>query len=359
MGHGLSQAPALVSPPRPGGAQRRLRIVLRAIEPRLRQACSGAPAGARFGAVTFLQRFGSSLNAHTHFHCCIADGVFSASDGQLRFHSAEDLTDSDIAAVQGVIRARVLRYFARHGLLTPESAADMHRWGHGGGFSPHAAVRIEATDRAGLERLLRYCARPALAGRRLAWDGAKQQLRYTLPRPRHDGQTVLVFTPLELLDRLTPLIPPPRRHRHRYHGVFAPNAALRPLVSAAAQPLLDATAATPNVTPAAAPRADDRTSTPARGRAAYRWAQLLARIYACFPLTCARCGNDMRLIGFITEPPVIRRILTHIDEPTTPPPISPARGPPLDPAALDQTPAWDPAGPQPDPGFEFDQTTSW
>ncbi len=73
--------------------------------------------GARFGAVAFLQRFGSSLNAHTHFHCCIADGVFSACDGQLRFHPAEDLTDSEIAAVQGVIRTRVLRYFVRHGLL--------------------------------------------------------------------------------------------------------------------------------------------------------------------------------------------------------------------------------------------------
>jgi len=32
---------------------------------------------------------------------------------------------------------------------------------HSGGFSVDASVRIEATDRAGLERLLRYCARPA------------------------------------------------------------------------------------------------------------------------------------------------------------------------------------------------------
>jgi hypothetical protein len=27
----------------------------------------------------------------------------------------------------------------------------------------------------------------------------------------------------EFLDRLTDLVPPPRNHRHRYHGVFAPN----------------------------------------------------------------------------------------------------------------------------------------
>ena len=27
----------------------------------------------------------------------------------------------------------------------------------------------------------------------------------------------------EFLDRVADLVPPPRKHRHRYHGVFAPN----------------------------------------------------------------------------------------------------------------------------------------
>ena len=34
---------------------------------------------------------------------------------------------------------------------------------HSGGFSVNAGVRIEAPARAGLERLLRYCARPPFA----------------------------------------------------------------------------------------------------------------------------------------------------------------------------------------------------
>jgi len=36
---------------------------------------------------------------------------------------------------------------------------------HGGGFSVDAQVRLEAHERDGLERLLRYCARPALVPR--------------------------------------------------------------------------------------------------------------------------------------------------------------------------------------------------
>ncbi len=41
-------------------------------------------------------------------------------------------------------------------------------------------------------------------------------------KPGVGGQTVLELTPFELLDRLAVLIAPPRRHRHRYHGILAP-----------------------------------------------------------------------------------------------------------------------------------------
>ncbi len=63
------------------------------------------------------QRFGSSLNAHTHIHVCAIDGVFSqGAECTLRFHRANALTDSDIAAVEATTRARVLRLFERKGL---------------------------------------------------------------------------------------------------------------------------------------------------------------------------------------------------------------------------------------------------
>ena len=64
-----------------------------------------------------------------------------------------------------------------HGVFSPEVAADLARWDHGGGFSLHTAVHIAAEDRAGLERLLRYCARPAFASERLSWDGHDQLSR--------------------------------------------------------------------------------------------------------------------------------------------------------------------------------------
>jgi Putative transposase. len=95
-------------------------------------------------------------------------------------------------------------------------------------------ARVRCRDRAGLERLLRYCARPIFAGERLAWAEAGERLVYSLPKPGPFGQTVFSLTPMEFLERLARLIPPPPRHRHRYHGVLAPNAPWRAAVTARA-----------------------------------------------------------------------------------------------------------------------------
>ena len=81
--------------------------------------------------------------------------------GTLRFHAAAELNAATLSAVQSRIRIRVLRIAVRHGVLTPDVAAELARWGHGGGFSLQAGVLIEAADCSGLKRLLRYCARPA------------------------------------------------------------------------------------------------------------------------------------------------------------------------------------------------------
>ena len=123
--------------------------------------------------------------------------------------------------------------------------------------------------------------------------------------------------PLELLDRLATLIPPPRRHRHHYAGVFVPHASLRARVTACAGQSVAATA------PVMAPRTDPTLAAPTRRRASLHWARLLARIYEIQPLTCPRCHGPMRLIAFLTEPPSIRMILAHLGEPTTAPVLAP------------------------------------
>ena len=335
-----------------------LRIFLNSVEKALQSCCAEAPDHARLGAVTFVHRFGSALNGNIHFHCCVIDGVFSAEDEALRFDQAI-LTHEAIAKVQAEVRERVLRLFKRRALLSPEDVDTMRQWGHEGGFSLNADVTVAAWDRAGLERLLRYCARPIFASERLQWIEKDQRLVYRLPKPMPGGQTVLYLTPLEFLDKLAVLIPPPRRHRHRYHGVLAPNAPLRQAVTAYAGLPMNAEV------PAAvqAPVADEDLSEPGSKPPFYAtslWAMLIARIYEVFPLVCPQCGGELKMVAFLTEADPIQRILIYIGEPATPPRIAPARAPPdWFEADFDQTILDESEEAEPVPDFEFDQTVSW
>jgi hypothetical protein len=249
------------------------------------------------------------------------------------------------------------------------------------GFSVDAGVCIEAHDRAALERLLRYCARPPFACGRLRKEGSALVYRcakqHSEPSSDKRGAKVdeLRLTPLELIARIAALVPPPRTHRHRYFGVLAPNSPLRAAAVALAAPARQVVvqtepAATGEGAPAVAPlgHASPPTPEPAipkRAKAHYLWAALIARIYEVFPLLCPLCGGQMRLIAFITEGTQIRRILDHIGVDAEPPHIAPARGPPLWEDCDAQTdegvhsePDWDLAA-QPAPDFEVDQRVNW
>ena len=100
----------------------------------------------------------------------------------------------------------------------------MLTWEHVG-FSLAASVCIAGHDQAGLERLLRYCAHPPFALERIEQVN-EDRIVYRLPEPQRDGRPALSLIPLEFIDHLAALIPPPRLHRHLYHGVLAPNALL-------------------------------------------------------------------------------------------------------------------------------------
>ena len=130
------------------------------------------------------------------------------AEGGVACHPASGLDDAVIGEVQATVRKRLLRAVERRGLLKADEAQIMAAWEHGGGFSVDAGVRIETDNRAGLERLLRYCARPAFALERLR-EIDPEHLVYESTKPGPGGSVSLLLTPMQLLDRLAALIPPP------------------------------------------------------------------------------------------------------------------------------------------------------
>ena len=89
------------------------------------------------------------------------------------------------------------------------------------GFSLHAGIAAKASQRDKLEHLARYVARPPVATERLSLTEGGF-VRLALKTPYRDGTTHVIFEPEDFMARLTALVPKPRAHLTRYHGVFAP-----------------------------------------------------------------------------------------------------------------------------------------
>ncbi len=167
------------------------------------------------------------------------------------------------------------------------------------GFSLHAGIAATASQPDKLEHLARYVARPPVATERLALTGSGQ-VRYTLKTPYRDGTTHVIFEPEDFIARLAALVPKPRAHLTRYHGVFAPASPDRPRI-------------VPRTHPAAAnPACPHGAASAADGSPNLTWAQRLQRVFAIDIETCRHCGGRLRVIASIEQPALIERILGHL-----------------------------------------------
>jgi hypothetical protein len=152
-------------------------------------------------------------------------------------------------------------------------------------------------------------------------DGRATSVRYVLPRHKaatwvgpgrgrkstRPGATgVVELTPFQFLDRSVDLVPPPRKHRHRYHGVFAPNHRLQKAVTALAIGNIgkwgEAATGGHGVDGHATEgccAVNHATQKPrSHDMSRIAWAKLMARVGKEFPLECPNCGGDIRLIAF-------------------------------------------------------------
>ena len=319
-------------------------------------------AQAQTGAVTLIQRFGSAANLNIHLHCLLLDGVYRLTDGVPVFQPVPAPTTEQLQALLTRIITRLLKVLTRHGALMKEdteipyltapdadpalaplhAAACTYRialgpragqkvltWKdpalrlaspeapHQGcvsaqGFSLHADTWCGPHQRQTLERLCRYITRPALGHKRLRRTPAGEVV-LQLKTPYRDGTTHLVMSPLEFLQRLAALVPRPRLHLIRFHGVLAPHAALRPQIVPGESDQ------------ATVPSNETGESPSASTRARLSWAQLLKRVFAIDITTCPQCGGPLTLLAAIEDPTVIVKILAHLGLPTRAPPKAPGR----------------------------------
>ena len=154
------------------------------------------------------------------------------------------------------------------------------------GFSLHGGISCKPHDRKKLEHICRYISRPSLSEERLSVN-FQGQVVYKLKTAYRNGTTHIILDPLDFLSRLSSLIPRPRVHLTRFHGVFAPHFKHRSLITP--QPVFS--------------DKKDKTSfkEQRKQKKSYSmgWAKTLKRVFEIDIQTCLKCGGQIKVISAI------------------------------------------------------------
>jgi len=196
-------------------------------------------------------------------------------------------------ALERLFRHKVLRMLLDKGRMNPEIIGIMDRWRHSG-FNVYRGPRILPREKKSLERLSAYLIRSSFSQERMEYLPDKAQVRYR----SKDGKEQKTYAALEWLAAMGTHVPAKGQQSVRYYG-FLSNAARgrRRKEQEGEDPL-------PTVLkPEAPPEGFGKNSA---------WATFIQKVYEVDPLECPRCSAQMRVISFITDPLVVRRILEHL-----------------------------------------------
>jgi len=243
------------------------------------------------GIVSSIQTHGSLANWHPHLHLLVTDGGFRPDGTFVR------LPLHDVATLTEMFRRAVLKMFVKRELMDIETAQSMLNWPHSG-FHSHDGVWVAADDTEFTVRLARYCARNPVALSRMEYDDEQSAVTYHSDKPTGPTAGSETTDALEFLARLPSHIPDKGQVLQRYYGFYSSRqtAKRRKANGDAVGEPLEMVAPEPE----------------ALRKAKRRWANLLRCIFEVDPLMCPRCGQEMRIVAFITEPKVIDRILEHL-----------------------------------------------
>lgn len=290
-----------------------------------RHGAFGALTG---GGVCFWQWFGSQLQLTPHLHLLVAEAMWQA-DGTVV--PVAPPSDEEVARILARVLRAAKKDWADLEAAWPEDEyeelqqrAIQERLGFVEaptrrprarrvavleGFSLHADTAVHGHDRQGLERLCRYGARGPVAESRLRRldDG-----RYEYSPKKG---TTFTLTAAALVRRLVALLPPARLHLTSFHGGYAPNASLRPLVT---QPLPQPPAPAPGSPPKQAP-------APKRPR--LDWAQLHQRTFGTDVLRCP-CGGRRSIKSLHSTRKQAEARLAELGHPLPSRVLPPATAPP-------------------------------
>jgi len=160
------------------------------------------------------------------------------------------------------------------------------------GFSVHADTFIKKHEHQQRERLIRYVARPPISEKRMELD-ENGEVIWHLKNIFSDGTEALKFSPMELIEKLASIIPPPWKNLIRYFGFFTGNSKIREAVVLGNPKKRDSNCSTHQLY-------------------YIPWAELLKRTFGIDIRACHNCGGRLQFIAAIFDGSAVGKISDYL-----------------------------------------------
>ncbi len=234
------------------------------------------------GIIAAIQTFGERINFHPHLHLLVTEG---GTDAEGIFHKVSRFDNSLIAEV---FAHEVFSLLLRQELISQELVDKILSWNHSG-FNVHSKVRAKTREEA--ERVGKYMIRPILSLQRLSFETQEGRVCYKYGKDTREKESMDY---LEFIARVTSHIPDKGQVMTRYYGLYA-NAHRGKVTKTGRTPypflLVE----------------EDIKSPPRKG-----WAEMIRKVYEIDPLICPQCHGPMKIIAFLTDYPVVDKIIHYL-----------------------------------------------
>jgi hypothetical protein len=261
------------------------------------------------GIALAIQSFGDYIRWNPHVHSLVADGLFTESG---YFYVMPRV---DLQPLAELFRASVLKMLQKEERIDDAFIKMIMAWRHNSGFSIHNEVRIQPGDSTGIENLTQYIIRNTFSLSKLSYvESTGTVIYHSKMSHGTNKKNFQTFSALEFIAAITQHIPDRLMQITRYYGWYSNRMrGDRRKIETAAGEREEQKAKESEVIVVSGFKPKKIPQL--------MWRECIKKIWEVDPLLCPHCGSLMKLVSFIYERKIIKKILDHLglyeeDKPT-------------------------------------------
>jgi len=206
------------------------------------------------------------------------------------------LPEIDVKKLEDLFRHKVFKMLLREKRISRELVGKLLSWKNSG-FNIHNQVKIQSHDNHGRESLAQYILRSPFSQQKMTYREDTQTVLYRSKMNPNLKRNFALFPVLDWIAEITAHIPNKREQLVRYYGAYSNASRGKTKKEKVEEEPAEVTEVPP---------------PPVSKELKRRWSYFIRKVYETDPLVCAKCQGEMRIISFIDQGAVIKKILQHL-----------------------------------------------